>query len=173
MSIIRITYTLLRQVPHHGESSVGVGLLNQQCNVFHLMRDSSVPLKRGFYACYRLFRVNLSWVFIVLRSSSSSGFLNLGLGVKIESHGNVPFRSVGGHPAAEPGVPLRHSRDQRDRRPEAVPLRADVLQRRVAGEQTLDQRDRHRLGRDGHRTTKCEFSIGLTTLKLFQIKLAK
>ena len=79
--------------------------------------------------------------------------------MKIKSHHSIPFRSVGGHAAAEPGVPLRHSRDQRDRRPEAVPLRADVLQRGVAGEQALDQRDRHRLGRDRHGTTKCEYSI--------------
>ena len=87
------------------------------------------------------------------------GHLLLGIiyfGVEIESHPNIPFGSVGGHAAAEPGVPLRHSRDQRDRRPEAVPLGADVLQRGVAGEQALDQRDRHRLGRDRHRTAKCE-----------------
>ena len=88
-------------------------------------------------------------------------------GVEIESHPNIPFRSVGGHAAAEPGVPLRHSRDQRDRRPEAVPLGADVLQRGVAGEQALDQRDRHRLGRDRHRTTKCECSIDWQPYNLF------
>ena len=43
------------------------------------------------------------------------------------------------HSAAELGIPLRHPRDQRDRRPQAVPLRPDVLQRRVAREQALDQ----------------------------------
>ena len=66
---------------------------------------------------------------------------------------NVPFRSHR-HSAAEFGVPLRHSRNQRDRRSPSVPLRPDVLQRRVAREQALDQWNRHGVGWDCHGATK-------------------